>query len=224
MGCFDFIYADNGRNIRGQNGFIYLTDELCHQTGLKSPLRFVSTDEYGRFDIKVPRAEKVVTIDIYALYAAMLYLEGVWDPDKNPNAKPLKPEEKGAMESYLDQLTLIQIKHGDISQDIETEITETEDYIRCKGIDYFFKHLKTLSTNQTHVVHSLGNQRRKNVTVSSHFTGDVPLVITRKKLPTNQNKEPFAITVKNWGFVTDSDPNQGFSPTNDQYTIWEPRT
>lgn len=34
-------------------GFLYLTKEFCHKTGLKSPVRWEDYDGYGKFAIKV---------------------------------------------------------------------------------------------------------------------------------------------------------------------------
>ena len=77
MGCFDFTYADNGQNIRGRQGYVYISKALQKVTGWPSPMRFTGTDEYGifSFDIKGRR----VVLDIYALYAAQLALAGIID-------------------------------------------------------------------------------------------------------------------------------------------------
>lgn len=52
MGCFDYTYADNGRNTRGCSGYLYLTKAFCEKTGLKSPIHYESMDEYGMITIK----------------------------------------------------------------------------------------------------------------------------------------------------------------------------
>lgn len=53
MGCFDFTYADNGQNIRGRRGYVYISKALQKATGLPSPMRFTGTDQYGIFDFDI---------------------------------------------------------------------------------------------------------------------------------------------------------------------------
>ena len=72
MGCFDFIYADNGENILARAGFLYTTKAFQHRTNTQSPLRFLFTNEYGIFQIRFKT--HFIHMDIYALLAAQVYL------------------------------------------------------------------------------------------------------------------------------------------------------
>lgn len=71
MGCFDFTYADNGENIRGRRGYIYLSPQVAEAINLANPVRFSTTDLYGQFSLCIPlnygaRYER--RIDIFSLY------------------------------------------------------------------------------------------------------------------------------------------------------------
>lgn len=75
MGIFDFTYADNGSNIRGQRGYLYLTNHLVSKTGLPNPLPFQETDAYGRLSVRLKPNLPSMDLDIFAMLSLMLYLD-----------------------------------------------------------------------------------------------------------------------------------------------------
>lgn len=199
MGCFDFTYADNGQNIRGRRGYVYISKALQKATGLPSPMRFTGTDEYGIFDFDI-KGRRVV-LDIYALYAAQLALAGIIE-----ESEPIRRYiEKLRQKTFVDY-------HN---------IEELEELIRCKGIDEFFgtKHIMPV-TELT--VRPLANQHEKTVKCRKYTDTRLPMLITRKKLPCDTGDDITDIARK-WGFVTTNDPNQGWSPTRDLYCQYRPR-
>lgn len=214
MGCFDFTYADNGQNIRGRRGYLYLTDNFCHDTGLKSPVRFLATDAYGRLDILMPRHKIPLEVDIYACYAAMLYLENLCTDTKNHD-----------MRTFLDLLRYYRIHQTMPKESDYDTFIEAMDNIREIGIHTFFDSQKNLENPMTVTIPALGNQREKTIKgIQQVFAGKLPLVVTRKKLPVKDIHESFVTTVRNWGLVTSDDPNQGFSRTIDCFMPWIPNT
>lgn len=199
MGCFDFTYADNGQNIRGRRGYVYISKALQKATGLPSPMRFTGTDEYGNFDFDI-KGRRVV-LDIYALYTAQLALAGIID-ESEPIRRYIKK---------LRQKTFVDYHNTE----------ELEELIRCKGIDEFFntKHIMPI-TELT--VKPLANQREKTVRCREYTDARLPMLITRKKLPCDVGDDITNIARK-WGFVTANDPNQGVSPTRDLYCQYRPQ-
>lgn len=139
MGCFDFTYADNGENVRGRRGYVYISKALQKATGLANPMRFTSTDEYGRFafDIK----GRSIELDIYAIYAAQLALAGI-----THESKPIR--------QYIEEL------HKKTFADYRTE--ELEELIRDKGIHEFFSTNHNMPAVKLTVKH-LANQREKTI-------------------------------------------------------------
>lgn len=98
---------------------------------------------------------------------------------------------------------------------------EAMDNIRDIGIHTFFGARKKLESPMTVIIPALGNQKEKTVEgVQQVFVGKVPLVVTRKKLPVKDTHESFDTTVRNWGFVTSDDPNQGFLKTSNCFMPW----
>lgn len=214
MGCFDFTYADNGQNIMGRRGYLYLTDAFCKETGLKSPIQFEGTDEYGRFDIRMPRLSSTLTIDIYAIYGAMLFLEGEY---KSPN-----PNEENLFTEYIHLIKTYRKNKEFTNQELD-DFVACEDKIRGIGIHYFFRGMQDNDNSIQYEVAKLGNQRHKKVTCEQKFIRKCPLVITRKKLPIKEQGESFFTTIQRWGFVSDSDPNQGFNATKNHYLPYKPQ-
>lgn len=210
MGCFDFTYADNGQNIMGRRGYLYLTDAFCKETGLKSPLAFERNDEYGRFDVRIPGHSSILTVDIYAIYGSMLFLEGEYTGS-----------EENLLKEYIHLIKTYRKNKTFTNYEFDRYF-KCEDKIREVGIHYFFKGIKDNDDSRLYEVAELGNQRCKKVTCEEKFTRKLPLVITRKKLPIKEVKEPFFTTIKRWGFVTGGDPNQGFSPTKNYFLPYEP--
>ena len=198
MGCFDFTYADNGENVRGRRGYVYISKALQKATGLANPMRFTSTDEYGRFtfDIKGRR----VALDIYAVYAAQLALAGVIH-----ETKPIR--------QYIEEL------REKTFADYRTE--GLEELIRNEGIHEFFSTNHNMPAVKLTVKH-LANQREKTIDCEEYTDTRLPMLITRKKLPCDVTDDITDIA-RNWGFVTTNDPNQGWTPTCNLYCQYRPR-
>lgn len=212
MGCFDFIYADNGQNIMGKKGYLYLTDNFCYDTGLKSPVRFLDTDAYGNLRILMSRHKIPLEVDIYACYAAMLYLDNLCTDTANHDIRTFL----GLLRYYRVHQTMPK------ESDYDTFI-KAMDNIRDIGIHIFFNSRKNLESPMTITIPALGNQKEKTITgIQQVFTGKLPLVVTRKKLPVKDAHESFITTVQNWGLVTFDDPNQGFSRTVNHFMPWVP--
>lgn len=218
MGCFDYTYADNGRNTRGCSGYLYLTKAFCEKTGLKSPVHYESMDEYGMITIKCKGKSNhitsyLITLDIHAIHAAMLYLTGVLDK----NAKDF--------EDYMNYIQLLVKDHVNIRKKplLWTTIESLEDKLRTDSIHYFFDVHKDYTTTPLPVFHmqKLGNQPEKDITCKTCFTGRLPILISKKKLPQEQSNDLFEIANR-WGFVSTNDPNQGFSNTKNLWVRFAP--
>lgn len=199
MGCFDFTYADNGQNIRGRQGYVYISKALQKATGLPSPMRFTGTDEYGNFDFDIKGRR--VMLDIYALYTAQLALAGII-------------EESEPIRRYIEKL-----RQKTFVDYHNTE--ELEELIRCKGIDEFFSTNHNMPAVKLTVKH-LANQREKTIDCEEYTDTRLPMLITRKKLPCDVGDD-IADIARKWGFVTTDDPNQGVSPTCDLYCQYRPQ-
>lgn len=198
MGCFDFTYADNGQNIRGRKGFIYITNDLKQAINIKSPIAFSSTDEYGRFDCYIKHT--TLTLDIYAIIAIQMYLH-------TPNMVS-KPE---ACQKLIDVLKS-EPKNWSF-----TEIEQLCNQIRENGIDYDFAGVMNC-TNTPFTIHvpKIGNQQEKTCQCEHMVSKHIPLLITRKRLPDTDKKDLIDIA-SDWGYVTGNDPNQGWAPTKNLY-------
>lgn len=217
MGCFDFTYADNGENIRGRNGYIYITKTLQKEAKLPNPIPFDWTDEYGRFNCRIKKGrfncrikKETIQIDIYALYAAMLYLNRKDD---------LSVEQEGNKKFYE---IFLRILHDKTYNRENACFVNAMDSIRSCGIEYFcrsFNAVKSLNSDVekiTTTVKPLGNQHEKTIWYDEVCFAKTPLLISKKKLPQEKEDDLSDIALK-WGFVTGSDPNQGFSPTQNLY-------
>lgn len=199
MGCFDFTYADNGENIRGQRGYVYISKAMQKATGLSSPMRFTSTDEYGVFDFDIKGQR--VALDIYAIYAAQLALAGIID-----ESKPIQ--------KYVGEL-----RRNAFADRYDTE--QLEELIRCEGIEEFFGTMHDMPTVSL-TVKALANQHEKAVDCNRYTDTRLPILITRKKLPYDMDDDITDIA-RNWGFVSTQDPNQGWAPTHNLYCQYRPR-
>lgn len=214
MGCFDFTYADNGENIRGRNGYIYLTSRLATRAKLNNPLKFDRTDEYGHFRCISGRFD--FEIDIYALLALELYLEGT-DLSRY-QASADRPPVKPYAETLLTLLEDRTWNKQENSFTRETAIDKLRDY----GIDYHYdKRYRVIHPPIEQRVAKLGGQKEKAVTVTETYSHPVPLVISRKKL--HIDGEPSEIADE-WCFVTGDDPEQGFAKTKNLYYAYERTT
>lgn len=209
MGCFDFTYADNGENVFGRNGYLYITKTLSKEIKEGSPLRFVSTDMYGRFDFKI--GIQTVTLDVYALYAAMLYLE---------NLIPKKSMTEELARHFTRYFELLRAKKFDA--DVVNTLEYHEDEMRILGINYFHSHQRHVPS-RVEQVSALGRQKVKKVMIKEEFTGELPLLISRKKLPELRGDDLFQIAYFRWGFVSDDDPNQGIIRTKNHYVAFRPK-
>lgn len=210
MGCFDFTYADNGENIRGRNGYIYLTSRLATRAKLNNPLKFDRTDEYGRFHCISGRFD--FEIDIYALLALELYLEGT-------DLSRYQSSEDAQYEPYAETLlTLLEDRTWNKPENASARETAS-DGLRDYGILYHYdKRYRAIHPPIKQRVARLGGQKEKTVTVTETYSHPVPLVISRKKL--HIDGEPSEIADE-WCFVTGDDPEQGFAKTKNLYYAYE---
>lgn len=229
MGCFDFTYADNGNNMRGQKAYLYITDKLATALGTTSPLRVQNSDMYGRLYIKFSSRHDSIPVDVYAIYTAMLYLE-----NELTNQTDIDIDN---IQHFIQQLSDFRL-HPKFCKELDKldALEQCSDAIREVSIYYFFSHIISKETYEeafteqcgnvplpkTWIIPMLGNQNEKEIrTVKNVFVGRIPLVLTRKKLP-DMAHDPFFTIVKNWGYVSDHDPNQGFSKTTNHYLPWRP--
>ena len=209
MGCFDFTYADNGENVYGRSGYLYITKALSKEIKEGSPLCFTSTDMYGRFDFKI--GLQTVTLDVFALYAAMLYLENLIS--KEPMTEKLARH-------FTRYLELLRTKNFDADA---IEVLEYhEDAIRRFGIKYFYSNFHRISL-RTEKISALGRQKAKEIVVGEEFVGELPLLISRKKLPDLRGDDLLQVARFRWGFVSGDDPHQGCKRTKNLYYLFNPR-
>lgn len=207
MGCFDFTYADNGENVYGRSGYLYITKALSKEIKEESPLCFTSTDMYGRFNFKI--GLQTVALDVFALYAEMLFLA------------QLLPVETSAQQLHFKRyLELLRAKNFDA--DAVEALERHEDAIRRFGIKYFYSNFHRISL-RTENISALGRQKAKEIVVGEEFVGELPLLISRKKLPDLRGDDLFQVARFRWGFVSGDDPHQGCKRTKNLYCLFNPR-
>lgn len=210
MGCFDFTFADNGSNLRGSSGWYYLTNKFAKHCRLPNPLRFLYTNEYGDLACRLcptkqssgkPQIEPVY-LDVYAIYGAMIYMD-------------MDEPWPQAVDAYLDCILRRDFDNPDFA--------DYEHDIRKLGIDYYYRKAHNIWTEEPVKieVQKLANQRVKRLTTNRVFCGKIPLVLSHKKLPAIP-EDDLADIAQKWGFVSASDPNQGFGPTKNLYCIYNP--
>lgn len=228
MGSFDFTYADNGTNIRRQRGYLYLTNKFADYTHLPNPLPFIYTDDYGDYTFRLRKTS--FELDLFALYGCMCYLHLL---KQNPaDIKHLTTNQTCIHAAVFRYMNLL--KNRDF---LHPDIASLEDDIRLFGIDAFYKiyyqcnpgftndsllakTCKYPTITRTVTVPKLGNQKVKHIRTQEFFKGDVPLLISRKKLPADQNDDLADIAEK-WGFCSVSDPKQGCGITKNHYCVYE---
>ena len=221
MGSFDFIYADNGTNIRRQRGYLYLTKKFADNTHLPNPLPFICTDDYGDYTFRLRKTS--FELDLFAVYGCMCYLHLL---DQNPaDIQRLTTNPTGIHAAVFGYMNLL--KNRDF---LHPDIKSLEEDIRLFGIDAFYKiyyqcnygftnTCKYPTVTRTVTVPKLGNQKVKHIRTQEFFKGDVPLLITRKKLPADQNDDLADIAEK-WGFCSVPDP-KGWGITKNYYCVYE---
>lgn len=196
MGCFDFTYADNGENIRGRRGYIYLSPQVASEADLPNPLPFIDTDSYGRFSIRISTRHDGIhctKIDIYSLYTVLI------QTDNNQRT------------TDADRFISL-LRH----RQFDNEFEKLNDALRDYGIDYFFQHLKQNVNGIPITVPSIGNQKPKRIKTYDVFHGTTPLLISKKKLPVDINTS-LQTMAQTWGYVSTDDPRQGFAQTRNLY-------
>lgn len=191
MGCFDFTYADNGENIRGRRGYIYLSPQIAEKADLPNPLPFDTSDEYGRFHIRMgPRG---IDIDILALYTVLVH---------NEHGEISEDDSRF--------MTLIR------NRQFDNEYKNLNDTLRTIKIDYFFNNIEHKETSISIIVPKIGNQREKHLETHNVCWAETPLLISRKKLPVDVNTS-LKVMAQTWGYVSMDDSEQGFFPTHNRY-------
>lgn len=196
MGCFNFTYADNGDNIRGCRGYIYLSPQVAKEADLPNPLPFSYADSYGRFTISLCARHKggyYAEIDIYALYTVLI------QTDENKRTADA--------DRFISLLC---------NRQFDNEFERLNDSLRDYGIDYFFQHLKQNINGIPITVPRIGNQKPKRIKTYDVFHGTTPLLISKKKLPVDVNTS-LQTMAQTWGYVSTDDPRQGFAPTRNLY-------
>lgn len=198
MRCFDFTYADNGQNIRGRRGYIYTTKKFQDAIHIASPIPFSEVDMYGRLECRLKNT--ILPLDIYTLLAMQIYLFNsnfVTDADACQR--------------------LIEVLADDPGNWSYTEIENLSDKIRFDGIQYDSSNITDCSDAPFKIhIPTIGNQKEKECYCNYMVCKHIPLLITRKKLPNADGRDLIDVAA-DWGFVTGSDPNQGFSPTTNVY-------
>lgn len=207
MGQFDFTYADNGRNILREGGYVYLTKEFAKRTRFPNPVRFLWTDDYGMFTFRIRK--EFSTLDIYAVYGCMAYLDMM--ETKPGYLETLEETLRDSVFRYIDLLMRRQFQR----------VKALEETLREFGIDTFFSGVPWKAWKPCDVtVQALGNQKEKRVKASGRYIGPVPLFITRKKLPASPGDD-LAEIAESWGFCSDYDPANGNSLTKNHYCIYK---
>ena len=191
MGCFDLTYADNGENIRGRNGYIYLSPQVAEKTNLPNPLKFYSTDAYGHFCLHIDT--KIAYINIFTLYAILV------------RADINKTSEK-------DDRFMMLMRY----RRFDSEYDELDAMLRNAGINYFCCCSEYKENAFKITVPRLGNQLEKHLETNEICWAETPLLISRKKLPVDVNTS-LKKMAQAWGFVSTYDPKQGWSVTHNQY-------
>lgn len=194
MGCFDFTYADNGCNIQGRNGYLYLTKKAQEAMKWKTPyISFDYTDEYGDICLN---DDPACELDIYAVYTVMLAQNGCI-------------EMTDEMREHVHKFT--QFFHAKPKDRDYSEMQKLMDAIREPAIHYFFEHIEH-DVKLERSLPKIGNQPAKTIRTTHAFHGDVPLIITRKKI--NDTIGTYADEIATaLGVVSGDDPNQGFTTT-----------
>jgi hypothetical protein len=202
MGCFDFTYADNGENIRGRNGYIYLSPQIAEKTNLPNQLRFYSTDAYGHFRLHIDT--KNTYINIFTLYGILV------------RADINKTSEK-------DDRFMMLMRY----RRFDDEYNDLDAMLRNAGFNYYCCCSEYKEDAFKITVPRLGNQKEKHLETDEVCWAETPLLISRKKLPVdvNTNLKKMAQT---WGFVSaydpilvsaydPKDPKQGLHTTRNRY-------
>lgn len=191
MGCFDLTYADNGENIRGRNGYIYLSPQVAEKTNLPNPLKFYSTDTYGHFRLHIDT--KDTYINIFTLYAILV------------RADINKTSEKD--DRFM---MLMRCRRFD------DEYDHLDAMLRNTGINYLYLNSKYKEGAFKITVPRLGNQLEKRLETNEICWAETPLLISRKKLPVDVNTS-LKKMAQTWGFVSTYDPKQGCGITRNRY-------
>lgn len=181
-------YCDNGYNIGGDSGYIYITNALKNICNLPNPIKFKKSYSFGFFDCIIDNNQ--YEIDIFALYAAQLYLAKLI-PDT------LIPMIQTELIKYIGLLK---------TRNIDKEFFLAENDIRVFGINYFTEHNKKYKSKKQPFeiadIPSLQNQKATHKIKCYDFcNAEIPLMITRKKIPLNKEDDVTTISTK-WGFVT----------------------
>lgn len=215
MGIFDFTYADNGSNIRGQRGYLYLTNHLVNKTRLPNPLPFRETDAYGKLSVKLKPNLPSMDLDIFAMLSLMLYLD-------YPDIFQAYIQDKRRTTTILDGCDkLIDLLKSSRKTAPDPDKLEDLQYlIRDTAIHYWYadcyNHKPKPAWDVT--VPPLAGQRTKQVTCHKYCNHPVPLLVTRKKLHLQGDLSDIA---EQWGFVTGPDPEQGTRRTINLYYPYE---
>lgn len=212
MGCFDFTYADNGRNIRGGRGYLYLTHALSDACKLPSVLPFTDTDEYGNLTCKWKG--RTAVFDLYALLSLMLFLA---DPDLHASYAGYHGQQAAQVQQGCRNMIRM-IRSGKVGS---REMDACQDLVRMAAIDYFFddRYQKEVSPDALFLVPSLGNQKSRTLHCKRGSSHPIPLLITRKQLHLEGDLPELA---RQWGFCSTDDPNQGWKVTRDWYCPYLP--
>lgn len=197
MGYHGFTYADNGTNIYGGRGYLYLTNAFARAAKLPNPLPFTQMNDYGQIRAKFSRDTRIL-YDVYALYGAQLILR----------------EETQANEvtAYIQA-----IKDRELDED---RLESLEEGLRLYGIRYFDQHRIELDRYVQTELQKLGNQPAKTAVCFSSFTG-MPLLISRKKLPKDSDWDLWDIA-RYWGCVSDTDPVNGYQKIRNHWMHYQP--
>ena len=209
MGCFDYTYADNGHNIQGGTGWMYLSKAFCEATGLPSPVRFLETDQYGRFCIRHPKRKEYFWVDICQVHTCELWLFG---------EKQIADE--AVVRNYLSILNGV-VQGKPEAYNTLADFTYGFD-LREGSIHLYFKHMMYADTTIRCALPKLGNQDAKSIVCKEIYTHPIPVMLTKKKLPTQTGQGYLEQVAKDWGCVSGSDPNQGFRPTSNYYVKFAP--
>lgn len=206
MGCFDFTTADKGTNLQGTGGYLYLTNQFAQLADLPNPLKFTGTDMYGMFDFII--GGKRVTLDVYAIYGCMAAIKDM----------ELKTRLVSANECAV-AANLTRIIHERDFDDPNLE--HIMDRVRSIGIyaQFEWQTEKLVAPVDIHVP---ATRRTPSRTLKSGrvFEGCLPLLITKDPLPIDVTGGDLADIAERWGFVSTSDPEQGFDRLEDFFCTY----
>lgn len=204
MGTINFIYADNGSDVFGGNGHLYLTDAFSKAVNLPSPFHFVESESSELYPD--PKYGLETHPDVFAIYAVMMYLA------KEKNKKNKQPEDE-VYQTYIECFRKRDFQNSDFKVASLT--------LRRYGFNCYYEYFQY--TPGIYIdVPALGKQQAKHIKCNHTFIGQIPILISKKELPEPDGKTDLLSVAKNWGYVSKEIERFTLSPLVNCYCIFHP--